>query len=152
MYTLKATMRGKINKKIKFRTSHWLSRKLKRGCNVEGKSVTPTRQVKLGKKINDPKFKLYYIDHYCFKSTEEYINKINKGDGIFGYNNKTKLHKIALYFGYNRITIEKILLIENKTGINLSRYKLMINKNKTIPLSFFINFARIQIINFNSFL
>ena len=37
------------------------------------------------------------------------FNKINKGDGIFGYNNKTKMHKINIYFGYNKITIEKII-------------------------------------------
>ena len=69
------------------------------------------------------KSKLYYIDHYCFKSTEEYINKINKGDGIFGYNNKTRIHKINLYFKYNKISMKKIIYIEKMTGFNLAEYK-----------------------------
>ena len=75
---------------------------------------------------------LLYIDHYCYKSTEEYINKINKGDGIFGYNNKTRIHKINLYFKYNTITMAKIIYIEKKTGFNLSQYKLKFYKNKLI--------------------
>ena len=129
MYTLKTIMRGNITKNIRFTTSHWLNRRLKGGCDVEGRAVIPKRNVKLGYTINQPRFKLYYIDHYCFKSTEEYINKINKGDGIYGYNNRTKMHKVNLYFGYNKVTIEKINFIENKTGLNLSRFKLMIKKN-----------------------
>ena len=128
MYTVKTIMRGNITKNIHFTTSHWLNRRLRGGCDVEGKEVIPQRKVKIRNKINHPQFKSYYIDHYCFKSTEEYINKINKGDGIFGYNNRTKMHKINIYFGYNKITIEKINLIENKTGLNLSKFKLKMNK------------------------
>ena len=128
MYTLKTIIRGKIKKDIRFRTTHWLNRGLRGGCNVFGEVVIPNRKVRLGYKINHPKYKQYYIDHYCFKSTEEYINKINKGDGIFGNNSRTKLHKINLYFGYNKITAEKINYIENKTGLKLNKFKLMLNK------------------------
>ena len=128
MYTLKTIIRGKTKRNIRFRTTHWLNRGLRGGCNVFGESVIPTRKVRLGYKINDPKFKQYYIDHYCFKSTEEYINKINKGDGVFGNNKKTKIHKINLYFGYNKITLEKINYIENKTGLDLRKFKLMLKK------------------------
>ena len=124
MYTLKTIMRGNNSKNLRFRTTHWLNRGFRGGCDVDGKSVIPTRKVRLGNEINHPKFKKYYIDHYCFKSTEEYINKINKGDGVFGYNNRIKMHKIDLYFGYNRVTIEKINLIEKKTGLNLIKCKL----------------------------
>ena len=126
MYTLKTIMRGKNKKSIRFRTSHWLNRGLKGGCDVFGKIVFPTRKVRLGNHINHPRFKMYYIDHYCFKSTEEYINKINKGDGIYGYNNRTKMHKIKLYLGYNKITSEKINYIENKTGLSLDKFKLIV--------------------------
>ena len=79
-FTLKTIARGNITN-IKFGTSHWLDRKIK-GCNVFGKVVIPNKKVRLSNNINKPKFKKYYIDHYCFKSTEEYINKVNKGDGI----------------------------------------------------------------------
>ena len=53
---------------------------------------------------------------------------MNKGDGIFGFNNRTKMHKINLYFGYNKITYEKITYIENKTGLNLNKFKLILNQ------------------------
>ena len=128
LYTLKSIIRGNNTNYIKFTTTHWLDRKLKKGCNVFGKYVHPTWKVQLGNSINHPKHKIYYIDHYCFKSTEEYINKINKGDGEFGFKKSIKMHKIKLYFEYNRITLEKINYIENKTGLNLEKYKLMLKK------------------------
>ena len=128
MYTLKSIIRGNITNHIKFTTTHWLNRGLKKGCNVFGKFVHPTWKVQLGDSINHPKYKMYYIDHYCFKSTEEYINKINKGDGEFGFKKRIKMHKIQLYFEYNRITLKKINYIENKTGLNLEEYKLMLQK------------------------
>ena len=87
--------------------------------------------MKLSIDINKEKFKKYYIDHYCFKSTEEYINKINKGDGIFGYNNKIKMHKINLYFNYNKISVEKINYLESKTGLNLSSFRRKLNDSNT---------------------
>ena len=130
LYTVKTIIRGNNQKHIKFITPHWLNRGLKNGCNVFGKSVHPSKNVRLGKNINHPKHKMFYIDHYCFKSTEEYINKINKGDGEFGFKKRIKLHKIGLYFGYNRITLEKINFIENKTGLNLKKFKLKLKTRK----------------------
>ena len=121
MYTVKTIIKGNLEK-IRFKTSHWLDRKFK-GCNSVGKEVKPTNKLKMNNDINEPYFKLYYIDHYCFKSTEEYINKINKGDGIFGYNNKIKMHKIRLYFSYNKISLEKINYIEKNSGLDLTEYK-----------------------------
>ena len=128
-FTLKTIARGSI-KRISFHTSHWLDRNIT-GCNVFGEEVIPSKKVKLNNNINEPKFKDYYIDHYCFKSTEEYINKINKGDGIFGFDNETRMHKINLYFDYNRITKDKIKYIERNTGLNLSEFKLKLNENRT---------------------
>ena len=129
MYTVKTIMKGNI-KKVKFKTSHWLDRNII-GCNALGKLIKPNKNVKMKIDKNDFNYsKLYYIDHYCFKSTEEYINKINKGDGIFGYNNTIRIHKIDLYFKYNKITMQKIIYIENKTGINLTQYKSKLKKLK----------------------
>jgi len=95
-------------------------------------------------KINNPKFKHYYIDHYCFKSTEEYINKINKGDAVFGNNNKTKIHKISLYFGYNKVTSEKIN--KNKTYIILFCFNEII-KTKTLHPPFNPLFSQWVVLN-----
>ena len=127
-FTLKTIASRKI-KNIRFKTTHWLDRSLI-GCDVFGEIVIPIkRKVKLDNKINFPKYKLYYIDHYCFKSTEEFINKINRGDGLFGFNNKTRLHKIRIYFNYNRITLEKINYIEQKTGLDLTEYRIKLNNS-----------------------
>ena len=143
MYTVKSIIRGNL-KNITFKTSHWLDRRIN-GCNSYGKEIKPTKYVKMNntsniifsnnnssirKVINGHYIKDYYIDHYCFKSTEEYINKINKGDGIFGYKNKTIMHKIHLYFKYNKITSEKIKYIEKETNLDLSQYKLELIKSK----------------------
>lgn len=71
----------------------------------------------------------YYIDHYYYcKSTEEFINKINERDTIYG--NKSKVSRIRTYFSYNKISKEKIDLIENGTGFNLSEYRKLIKNQK----------------------
>ena len=75
-----------------------------------------------------PDFKYYYIDHYSYKSTEEFINKIMRGSAIKGFETKMKYRKISWYFGINKITKEKIDLIENLTNLNLSSYKNKIRK------------------------
>lgn len=125
MFTVKAILRGKI-KNIIFKTTHWLDKRIK-GCNSFGEKIKPNKKKKLNNDIKT--FKDCYIDHYCFKSTEEYIDKINKGDAVFGKNNKTMMHKIRLYFQYNNITFEKIEYIEKELGLNLEEYKEII-KNK----------------------
>ena len=73
-------------------------------------------------------FKYYYFDHFYFKSTEEFIDKINRGDAFFNINKKIKLRKINSYFRYNTITIEKIKLFEKRTGINMDYFKNIISK------------------------
>ena len=76
MITVKSMIRGNI-KNVRFKTSHWLDRSIY-GCNSFGEIIKPSNLKKLGKlnsyNSNNPKY--YYIDHYCFKSTEEYVNKI----------------------------------------------------------------------------
>ena len=37
------------------------------------------------------------------------------------------MHKINLYFYYNKITLEKINYLENKTGLNLSSFRKKLN-------------------------
>ena len=79
--------------------------------------------------INRPDdFYNYYIAHYYCKSTEEFINKINKEDTLYG--NKSKIPRIKTYFLYNKITKEKIDLIESGTGFNLSEYRKFIKNQK----------------------
>lgn len=88
----------------------------------------------------------YYFKHYSFKSTEEYCNKLNRGNVAFDNNRHKKLSKIHMYFNYNKITIDKINMLENKTGIKLIlKNKNQINEEKikeffnnfTFPITFF---------------
>ena len=76
---------------------------------------------------NQNDYKHYYIDHYYSKSTEEFIGKINKGDP---YINTLKyvMGKVEKYFSQSEITKEKIDLIENRTGLNLSEYRNKLKK------------------------
>ena len=91
--------------------------KIKR-CNGFGQIFKP-----IGNNCKIPDYIYYYIDHYQFKSTEEFVNKINKGDCIHGYNIKYKLKKILNYFNVNKMTKKKFKYIESKTGIKLSKLK-----------------------------
>ena len=68
-----------------------------------------------------PDRKYYYIDHYYSKSTEEFINKINKGDAMFRSRHYA-LHRISKYFSQSEFTEEKRLMIQNRTGLNLSSF------------------------------
>jgi len=67
-------------------------------------------------------FKYYYIDHFYSKSTEEFINKLKRGD-LYKVSISYYLHKIYKYYLQSNFTIEKIVMIENSTGFNLSKYK-----------------------------
>ena len=81
-----------------------------------------------------PDYKYFYIDHYYSKSTEEFINKINRGSGLRGKDIKKKYAKIKLYFRFNKITMEKIKFIAEKTHLNFSllMYKLKKIKNYSL--------------------
>ena len=79
-----------------------------------------------------PDYEYYYIKHYYSKSLEEFIEKINRGDIFFGLNRHQKLGKIKKYFKINKITLEKIDYIENKTGLNLKKYRKKLKRLKRI--------------------
>ena len=70
-----------------------------------------------------PDFKYNYIDHYSYKSTEEFAKKVRKTEGIEGLSIKRKYEKIDWYFGINELTKEKIDLFENLTNLNLSNIR-----------------------------
>ena len=118
---IKSILRGHIPN-IKIECVHTINHKLK-SCDGFGNPK------KIDRIITRPAdFYNYYIDHYYCKSTEEFINKINKGDTLYG--NKSKIPRIKTYFSYNKITKEKIDLIENGTGFNLSEYRKLIKNQK----------------------
>ena len=65
--------------------------------------------------ITGADFEYYYINHYYCKSTEEFINKLMRTDAVFKNTTKINLEKI------NK---EKLDLIENRTKINLTKFRI----------------------------
>ena len=115
--TGKTIIRGRINN-INIEEVHLLDEKIP-SCNSKGKIIN-------FKRINHMKnldFENYYIDHYYFKSLEEFILKIKKGDTYFGHNKIFQEHRLRRYFRINKITLKKIKYIEKLLEVNLSYYK-----------------------------
>ena len=103
----KSILRGHI-KNIKIIKFHCISNELKT-CDGFG----------IERKILKADYKFYYFKHYYCKSTEEFVEKLKKGD-VYNITNKIK---IDFYFSYNKITYEKLDFIEKKTGENLIFYR-----------------------------
>ena len=70
----------------------------------------------------EPDTTYYYYDHYYAKSTEEFAKKV-KRRGSFELTNRFSIDRIRKYFDENTLTMEKILILENATGFNLSEFK-----------------------------
>ena len=111
---IKSILKGHIPK-IKINCVHTLNKKLK-NCDGFGR---PTKIFGFCSESSD--FEYYYIDHYNFKSTQEFIDKVNKGDALFYKDNI--IERIKTYFRYNSLTKEKIDLIEKGTQLNLSEFR-----------------------------
>ena len=120
---IKTIIRGHLKNIKKVECQHRISLKL-RNCNPYGKITALD-----GIETLEADYENYYIDHFYSKSTEEFINKLNKGDIIFGNEYNWNMAKVKTYFGYNKITLEKINLIENHTNLNLSEFKIKIQNN-----------------------
>ena len=121
-YPIKTILRGNITR-IKISNVHWLSkiRKIKH-CNGFGNIVKKIRFC--ADKVDK---KNYYINHYSFKSTEEFINKIKRGSAVYGLKVRM-LIKVRFYFAFNKITLQKINYIEKSTGLNLNVFRNKIKK------------------------
>ena len=65
----------------------------------------------------------YYYDHFYFKSSEEYLEKLTRGDAVFGVVRGFNHYWLDFYFDINKITKEKLDFFENKTGLNFSKYR-----------------------------
>ena len=113
---IKSILRGHISD-IEITSNHLLSTSL-RNCNGYGNK----NRYYYNTYSNQNDYKHYYIDHYYSKSTEEFIDKINKGDPYID-TLKYIMQKVYKYFSQSEITREKIDYIENKTGLNLSLYR-----------------------------
>ena len=118
---IKSILRGHIPN-IEITNNHLLSTDL-HNCNGYGNKNR--YYYKTYSNQND--YKNYYIDHYYSKSTEEFIEKLNKGD-VYLDTLKYVMQRVDKYFTQSEITKEKIDFIENKTGLNLSLYRSKVKK------------------------
>lgn len=74
--------------------------------------------------FSPPDYSNAFIKHYTTKSTEEYVEKLNKGDVYENYNKKYVTNKIKhYYFLFNKFTKEKIELIKNKLKFKINIFK-----------------------------
>ena len=110
---IKFILKGNISN-LKIKNQHYCNHRLK-NCNGFGKENT-THFIY----TYYPDYKYYYIDHFFSKSTEEFIDKIIKGD--CRYRNYKRIAKIKRYFYQSKMNEEKIKLIEKRLNINLSEY------------------------------
>jgi hypothetical protein len=107
----KTIIKGNLSN-ITIESTHTLDNTIGR-CNGFGKRI---KTLGINCKKSDNKYN--YIDHFYTKSTEEFINKINKGDAVFGEDKNNIYSKIKFYFEINKLNLEKINLIKQKTGLN----------------------------------
>ena len=123
-YRYKYILRGRgSDSELKMNFYNLISKKEK-GCNGNGKKSKLISEIYM----KNPDFEFYYIDHYYFKSVQEFIEKINKGDNYYGQNMGLKMVRINRFFKYNKITIEKVKYIEKYSGINLTKFKYKLSK------------------------
>ena len=111
---LKSIIRGNISN-VKIVNPHYLSL-VPKSCNVFGKKINFLHLNAI--KID---YKYYYVNHYYYKSLEEFIEKALKTDA---FNKKDiSMEKLREYFKNNLITEEKLDYAEKKTKLDLSDFR-----------------------------
>jgi len=108
---VKSILKGKMPN-IEINCVHRINTKLKT-CNGFGLKTNLTDATT---ELYD--YNYYYIDHYFCKSTEEFVNKINKGDVMF--DTDYTLKRVEVYFAVNNATEEKINYMKKYLFQNIS--------------------------------
>jgi len=118
----KSIVRTNINNLI-ISSSHIIGINTNYFCDSNGNRVFPKTYHKFVIP-NNPKA---YIKHFYTKTAEEFCNKIIKGDVHFPENHPDYLNiikdKINIFFYFNKITDEKLKIIEKCVGMNLNMYR-----------------------------
>ena len=112
---IKFILKGHIPN-IKIISEHYCNHELK-NCNGFGKHNT-NRNIY----TKEPDYYYYFIHHFFSKSTEEFINKILRGDGKVN-NSRRIFNKIRRYFNQIKINKVKLDYLEKLIGLNLSKYR-----------------------------
>ena len=122
----KMIIRGNIQN-INFSNPHFVIDKLHKSCNGFGKLINQK-----GIHLKKPDHHRFYFDHFYFKSSEEYLNKLNVGSVYFGKKRGYNIYRFQIYFAFNNITDEKLDYFENKTGVNLTYFRNKMSLNQKI--------------------
>ena len=131
-YSNKSLFERFPNGTLNFRESLGISKIILRG-NLTNINISDPHRLandyqctSIGKKFNGSNKEIYnenfYYDHFYFKSSEEYLEKLLRGDAVFGIV-RFNYYWLGFYFDLNKITKEKLDFFENKTGVNLSNYR-----------------------------
>ena len=104
---------------ITFTNPHFLGPNINKRCNGFGELLEQNDSIHL----ENPDYLSYYIDHYYFKSSEEYITKFSRGNAFFKHIKKFQLYYLYLYFAFNTITPKKLAFFENETGLDLNVFR-----------------------------
>ena len=126
---VKSIIRGKI-KNLIIPTTHIMGINIDYYCNPNGKRIYP----KTFYVIPFQKDYTIFIKHFSTKTAEEFCIKLKKkGDAQF---NKGQFQyeeiinrKIDIFFSINKITIQKIKILEDCLGINLTKYRKYYKNN-----------------------
>ena len=118
--TAKSIVRGSLPNLIFF-SVHVCAKNINYFCDSTGKRIFPESYIK----INVSKNYMAYIKHFYTKTAEELCIKINRGDAQF--QDKTFKQRIRAFFHINKITENKIKIIEKCSHLNIT--KLLKSKN-----------------------
>ena len=115
----KSIVRAKNYSGILFHNSHQPNVSLVKFCDAEG-NIENFRDGYLG----SPKFKYCHLNHYSFKTIEEFTRKFKIGNFEYKYNYD---YKIKLFFKYDKITNEKLDIVEKILKYNCSEFRKYLN-------------------------
>ena len=115
----KSIIRGNLDNLL-FPSVHICAINVNYFCDSTGKRIFP--QSFLGSNLTGNY--LAYIKHFYTKTAEEFCFKLNRGDAQF--KDKTILSRIQYFFKINKITKNKIKIIENCIHYNISK---LLSKN-----------------------
>ena len=128
---LKPIIFSEKQKKHKFR--YYASKSIVRGgLNITWKhfphflkdhNICRPNGEKIENPFSPPDYSSAFIKHYTTKSTEEYIDKLLKGDVLVNFEINKSYYKNRIndyYFFFNNKTQDKIKLFEKKFNINLN--------------------------------
>ena len=119
----KSIVRAKNYSGILFHNGHQPNISLVKFCDAEG-NIENFRDGYLGR----PKFKYCHLNHYSLKTIEELMRKFKRGNFGYKYNyNFDYDYKIKLFFKYDKITNEKLDIVEKTLNYNCSEFRKYLN-------------------------